>query len=193
MEEPRRLRKRDMRITKTKFVFGYPRPRFEIVSDSEEEEEYDEDDEEGESEGEGTGERVKTEGGKSRKTETPRTARTAKTRATNADDSEYDSEDYDSEDYDDGDDEEDFLPFKLPQIGYPKTPSLPPSSQSFRSRYMYLFQHSWLRCFLKKARVDLVGIIVSYFVHSYRLQQFTLSILMTMKLTSLILSLIAQI
>ena len=60
------------------------------------------------------------------------------------DDSDYDSrDDYDkngdTEGSDDEDDEDyDYVPFKLPNIGYPKTPSLPRSSQSslsFRSRF----------------------------------------------------------
>ncbi|XP_052799203.1 histone H3.v1-like [Mya arenaria] len=135
MEEPRKLRKRDMRITRTKFVFGYPRPRMELLSESEEDEE--EGGEEEDEEEEDARSRLKTEGGKSRKTETQRTARTAKTSKTRAteDDSEYDSEDDEYDDDDDEDDEEDYIPFELPQIGYPHTPSLPPSSQSFRSRY----------------------------------------------------------
>lgn len=39
---------------------------------------------------------------------------------------------------DDDDEDQDYVPFELPQIGYPKTPSLPRSSQSkmsFRSKY----------------------------------------------------------
>ncbi|KAH3891273.1 hypothetical protein DPMN_015366 [Dreissena polymorpha] len=72
--------------------------------------------------------RLPTVGSKSRHTETPKTSKTSRSRAT-ADDSEYDSEDYDDEV------DEEYLPFQLPQIGYPDTPSLPPSSQSFRSRF----------------------------------------------------------
>ncbi|WAR02323.1 hypothetical protein MAR_008881 [Mya arenaria] len=70
MEEPRKLRKRDMRITRTKFVFGYPRPRMELLSESEEDEE--EGGEEEDEEEEDARSRLKTEGGKSRKTETQR-------------------------------------------------------------------------------------------------------------------------
>ncbi|KAL4223613.1 hypothetical protein ACF0H5_017082 [Mactra antiquata] len=132
MEEPRRMRKRDMKIAKTKFVFGYPKPKFELVSESEDE--YDDEDETDEDEVESV-KPPKT----ALKTPQRETSR-AKTRDHDGDDDSGDDsdDDYDSE-YDSDDEEysedEDFIPYQLPQIGYPKTPSLPPSSQSFRSRY----------------------------------------------------------
>lgn len=138
MEEPRRLRKRDMRVARSKYVFGYPKPKFELVSESEEEtDEYDEDDDDNE-----TVDQVEISG----KAETPKTAKTTKTQEEDDDeddyDSEYDSEEYDSEDEEDDEEDEDFIPYKLPEIGYPKTPSLPPSSQSFRSRYSDFTEYS---------------------------------------------------
>jgi hypothetical protein len=134
MEEPRRLRKRDMRIARSKYVFGYPKPRFELVSESEDEYDEDEDDEEGSEEREGTAI-------SGRKADTPKTAKTTKTTKTrdedDDDDDDEDDDDYDSDDYDDeyDEEEEDYIPYRLPEIGYPQTPSLPPSSQSFRSRH----------------------------------------------------------
>ncbi|XP_053391250.1 uncharacterized protein LOC128554061, partial [Mercenaria mercenaria] len=137
MEEPRRLRKRDMRIARSKYVFGYPKPRYELVSESEEEYDEDEDDEDDD-------DREAT-AASGRKAETPKTAKTNKTRAEEEDDddddedSEYDSEEYDS---DEDEEDEDYIPFRLPEIGYPQTPSLPPSSQSFRSRYSDFTEYS---------------------------------------------------
>ena len=58
--------------------------------------------------------------------------------STDDDYSDYDSRDDDVSDYrsdDDDDEDHDYVPFKLPTIGYPKTPSLPRSSQSFRSQF----------------------------------------------------------
>ena len=127
MEIPRKLRKRDMRIAKTKFIMGYPHPKFELVPESEEEDE--------EEESEGDEESESQEG--DREAEPRTTATGCKSRKSgDAEDNDDDDDDERSDDDDDDDDTEDddFLPYELPQIGYPNTPSLPPSSQSGLSR-----------------------------------------------------------
>lgn len=129
MEEPRRLRKRDMRIARTKFVFGYPKPKFELVTESEDENVDEEHDDS----------RGQTAQLSSRKADTHKTAKTSQTRGTRVieghEEEDDDNREYDSDSEDEDDEDDEFIPYQLPQIGYPHTPSLPPSSQSFRSRY----------------------------------------------------------